>query len=218
MEDIDLGAATVPRCTTRSYSVTVDCEHMFVPPGMTTRKEVDRLLRQGCSRGDIARRLGIARSTVSYHARRLGAAMDASAARRYDWREIQTYYAAGHSVRECRERFGFGSSTWSEAVQRGDVVPRSGAMSIQALLSAPRGRAHLKSRPVKAGLLESSCQRCGITDWQGEPLSLELHHVNGIGQDNRLENLALLCPNCHSQTDSWGGRNRARRTGTHRQV
>jgi 5-methylcytosine-specific restriction endonuclease McrA len=191
---------------------------MFVLPGMTTREEVDRLLRQGCRRGDIARRLGVARSTVSYHARRLGAAMDASAARRYDWSEIQTYYAAGHSVRECRKRFGFGSSTWSEAVQRGDVVPRSSAMSIQALLAAPRGRAHVKGRLVKAGLLESSCQSCGITDWQDEPLPLELHHINGIGQDNRLENLALLCPNCHSQTDNWGGRNRARGTGTHRQV
>ena len=42
------------------------------------------------------------------------------------------------------------------------------------------------------------------------PLSLELHHINGVGQDKRLENLALLCPNCHSQTDTWGGRNRDR--------
>ncbi len=41
-------------------------------------------------------------------------------------------------------------------------------------------------------------------------LSLELHHVNGDGQDNRLENLMLLCPNCHSQTDTWGARNKGR--------
>ncbi len=218
MEDIDLGAVTAPRSPARSYSVTAVCEHMFVPLRVTTREEIDRLLRQGCRRGDIARRLGVARSTVSYHARGLGASMDASAAHRYDWREIQIYYAAGHNVRECRERFGFGSSTWSEAVQRGDVVPRSSAMSIQVLLAAPRGRAHVKSRLIKAGLLELSCQRCGITDWHGEPLSLELHHINGIGQDNRLENLALLCPNCHSQTDSWGGRNRARGSRTHSQV
>ena len=53
---------------------------------------------------------------------------------------------------------------------------------------------------------------CGIAAWRGRPLALELHHINGDGRDNRLENLTLLCPNCHSQTDSWGGRNSRRAT------
>jgi 5-methylcytosine-specific restriction endonuclease McrA len=181
---------------------------MFVS-GANTREQVDRLLQQRCPRLEIARRLGIARSTVSYHAGRLGATMDTRAARRYDWCEIQSFYDSGHSVRECRDRFGFGSGAWSEAAKRGDVFPRPAAMSIEMLLAAPRGRAHVKSRLMKAGLLAPSCRRCGIATWLGEPLSLELHHINGVGQDNRLENLTLLCPNCHSQTDSWGGRNRA---------
>ena len=55
-------------------------------------------------------------------------------------------------------------------------------------------------------------QRLGITkEWRGKPLSMELHHVNGDGRDNRLENLRLLCGNCHAQTDNWGGRGRKRR-------
>ncbi len=73
-----------------------------------------------------------------------------------------------------------------------------------------RNRAHLKRRLISAGLLPDHCQSCGISQWSGRPLALELHHVNGDGLDNRLANLEILCPNCHSQTDSWGGRNSRR--------
>jgi 5-methylcytosine-specific restriction endonuclease McrA len=81
-------------------------------------------------------------------------------------------------------------------------------MSIGELLSDPkRNRKHIKARLVKAGLFDNSCQSCGIVDWRGRPLSMHLDHVNGIRNDNRLENLRMLCPNCHSQTPTYGGRN-----------
>ena len=57
---------------------------------------------------------------------------------------------------------------------------------------------------MRDGLLGASCAECGISEWRGRPLSLELHHVNGNGHDNRLGNLQLLCPNCHSQTETFG--------------
>jgi 5-methylcytosine-specific restriction endonuclease McrA len=139
-------------------------------------------------------------------------AMDQKSSRRYDWTTIQAYYDAGHTVRECQERFGFSSASWTQAVRRGDAVARPKEMPIQEVLRASRGRRHLKRRLVRAGLLTASCAECGITTWRERALALELHHINGDGKDNRLENLALLCPNCHSQTDSWGGRNTRRAT------
>jgi 5-methylcytosine-specific restriction endonuclease McrA len=178
----------------------------FIVP-VKTREEVHRLLAVGCSRAEVACHLGLSKSTVTYHARRFGLPVDARAARRYDWKVIQRYYDAGHSVAECRARFGFSNAAWTGAVRRAEIVPRARAMPIDVLLAAPRGRNNLKRRLLQAGLLETVCRCCGLERWQGMPLALALHHVNGDRHDNRLENLALLCPNCHSQTDTWGGRN-----------
>jgi len=65
-------------------------------------------------------------------------------------------------------------------------------------------RAHLKERLLEAGLLEYKCYICGLADWLNKPISLELDHINGISDDHRLENLRFLCPNCHSQTETFG--------------
>ncbi len=79
-------------------------------------------------------------------------------------------------------------------------------------------RTHLKSRLIKEGLKGESCEICGLGEWLGRPLGLELHHVNGRGNDNRLENLQLLCGNCHSQTDNWGGRGIGRKAKSEEQA
>jgi hypothetical protein len=64
---------------------------------------------------------------------------------------------------------------------------------------------------LKTHLIETvgySCSECGISDWNDKPISLELEHKNGNGFDNRLDNVCLLCPNCHSQTSTYKGRNK----------
>ena len=65
----------------------------------------------------------------------------------------------------------------------------------------------LKRRLVKENILKYVCAECGIYDWNGKQLTLQLDHINGVNNDNRLENLRLLCPNCHSQTETFGGGN-----------
>lgn len=70
----------------------------------------------------------------------------------------------------------------------------------------------LKKRLLSSNLLENKCVKCGLGDtWQGEKLCLVLDHINGDNNDNRIENLRILCPNCHSQTPTFAGRRHKKR-------
>lgn len=174
-----------------------------------TREAVRELLAAGKTQTEAAFELGLSKGTVCYHVRQLGIEGDSRFRQRYDWSEIQRAHDSGLSMRECQREFGFSSAAWHDARRRGVLETRAPVIPIEELLVAgrPRNRGHLRARLVKAGLKEERCERCGLDKWQGGPLRVTLHHVNGDPYDNRLENLQFLCPNCHSQTPNFGGRN-----------
>ena len=67
----------------------------------------------------------------------------------------------------------------------------------------------LKKRLIKEGVLENKCKECGLDPvWNHKKLTLQIEHINGNRKDNRIENLSLLCPNCHSQTETFTGKNK----------
>ncbi len=68
----------------------------------------------------------------------------------------------------------------------------------------------VKRALIRNKIKEYKCEKCGISTWCNKPLVLQLHHINGIKNDNRIENLQLLCPNCHAQTDTYKKRKNER--------
>jgi Zn finger protein HypA/HybF involved in hydrogenase expression len=165
------------------------------------------LLKQGKTYAEIVAILGCSKATISYHVKRLGQGFEL---KRYDWKKISQYYDQGHSLEECMTKFGFSRGAWHGAVVRGDIKVRNNIMDLDVLLVDNRpqtSRSHLKRRLIREHRLEAKCNECGIADWNNKPLSLQLDHINGQAKDNRLENLRLLCPNCHSQTETFAGRN-----------
>lgn len=174
-----------------------------------TRRRVGRLLSEGMMPAQVAESLDLARSTVTFHARELGYRIEAKFGQRYDWQTVREFYERGHSVAACRATFGFSRARWYEAVRRGLITPRPGRIPLDQLLvpGTRRNRNHVKQRLYDAGLKARRCETCGAEEWNDRPIPLALHHVNGDREDNRLENLQILCPNCHSQTGTWAGRN-----------
>lgn len=71
------------------------------------------------------------------------------------------------------------------------------------VIDSKYNNSQLKDRLLREGLLLNICAECGIAEWRGKTLVIQLDHVNGDSSDNRLDNLRMLCPNCHSQTETF---------------
>ena len=109
-------------------------------------------------------------------------------------------YFVGHIRRLQVDTTHFKGQGWAKGSRR-EVTT---VLPLEQLLvkGSLRSGASIRKRLVAAGLKEDRCEDCGRTDWLGQPLRLELHHSNGEHTDNRLENVRILCPNCHSVAEA----------------
>jgi hypothetical protein len=117
---------------------------------------------------------------------------------------------AQRTLKKRIEQMGLDTShLLGEAWRRGSSVPVVPAKPLRELLVDGRFMQtnHLKRRLIEEGVKEAKCSACGRGSWNGRPIPLELDHINGRRDDNRLGNLRILCPNCHAQTDTYRGRN-----------
>ncbi|MBV8374999.1 MAG: HNH endonuclease, partial [Candidatus Eremiobacteraeota bacterium] len=90
---------------------------------------------------------------------------------------------------------------------RGEIKPRTRTISLEIVLRSSSGRWCKKAKLLREAHLANCCTECGISEWRGKPLAIQIDHINGVGSDWRIENLRMLCSNCHSQTATFAGRN-----------
>ena len=94
---------------------------------------------------------------------------------------------------------------------KGMTKPKSTAILTEDILSGkyPQFQTYkLKQRLIRDGYKESVCENCNSAQWMGQDIPLELHHVDGDSHNHVLDNLKLLCPNCHALTDTYRSKNR----------
>lgn len=93
----------------------------------------------------------------------------------------------------------FTGQGWNKGKTIGPKYPTSDYLSNKKAINSHR----LRQRLIKEGIFEHKCYCCNNTQWNNQPIPLELEHKDGNHHNNLLDNLSLLCPNCHAQTSTY---------------
>ena len=101
-----------------------------------------------------------------------------------------------------------GSIPWNKGIKTNCPHPKKRLDEDVFVVNSDYARHLIKARIIKDDKIEYKCQCCNIgPEWNGKPMPLILDHINGIHNDNRLENLRFVCSNCDSQLDTYKSKN-----------
>ena len=117
----------------------------------------------------------------------------------------------GNSYKPFKQYLKENNIDFSHFLGRANGLAKNEKFTLEEILvkdSKYTNMSSLKARILKSDIIEYKCAICGINEWLGKKLILQLDHINGDNRDNRLENLRFLCPNCHSQTETFCRKNK----------
>ena len=181
---------------------------------MSYKEKILELRSKGYTYNQIVNEVGCAKSTVSYYCKGYS---NPNTGIRYDYKEIQEFHDKGNSRKKIVEQFKISYDALNYAIKKGIFIPNPTVYNKDSLNKYSKeevyckgskiSRKSLKERVLRDLLFDYKCEWCNVeNEWNNKELILELDHINGDNSDNRIENLRLLCPNCHSQTKTFRGR------------
>lgn len=185
LEKIGLRSAPESRKRIKQYcqDLSIDTSHLAARPSILirswTKEQFEEAVKKSINFAEIAQHLGVSNRGDSFRTFKKAARL---------WK-IDLSHLTGKSRVHIKDRQ---KKTLDEILQQGSSCPSS----------------TLRIRLIKEGRLISQCSICSLVEWQGKPIALHLDHINGDHTDNRIENLRILCPNCHSQTPTYGNKKR----------
>lgn len=103
---------------------------------------------------------------------------------------------------------GQGHNVGENYIRINEIIPIEYYLVDGLMYSSPR----LKQRLINEGIKEHKCENCNLDMWLGKKIPLELHHIDGNHFNNQLDNIQILCPNCHADTPNYRGNNRSDKT------
>lgn len=176
-------------------------------------------LLSGETKRSIANRIGVAESTIGYYIKRFGLKNHLDSHKK---QQLLSAIDATNTMLAAAKYLGVPYRTFIEAAKRfGIYEPNQGRRGIsrpsngngfplQDILDGkhPQYQSnHLRRRLLQEGIFEHKCSCCKLTEWNGQPIPIELDHIDGNKHNHQQDNLRLLCPNCHAQTDTYKGKN-----------